>query len=165
MLKKTITFEDFDGNTRSGDFYFNLTQSELQRYYFEHGNQGLIEYLKNVVLTKDAKALMDFISEMIAITYGVKSEDGLRFIKDPVRTREFTQTNAYDVLYRELLSEESAISDFLTGCFPKNAASVGNISKDDIAKYMYGEMSLDELLSSKKKMELVQNATNNDSRS
>ena len=29
MLKKTIQFQDFNGNSRTEDFYFNLTQAEV----------------------------------------------------------------------------------------------------------------------------------------
>ena len=78
MLKKTITYEDYDGQTRTEDFYFNLTEAELQRYYFEHSNEGMMEYLKSILLTKNTKGMMDFIAEIITISFGVKSEDGKR---------------------------------------------------------------------------------------
>ena len=29
MLKKTLTYEDFNGNQRTEDYYFNLTKAEL----------------------------------------------------------------------------------------------------------------------------------------
>jgi hypothetical protein len=80
MLKKTITYEDYDGQTRTEDFYFNLTEAELQRYYFEHSNEGMMEYLKSILLTKNTKGMMDFIAEIITISFGVKSEDGKRFV-------------------------------------------------------------------------------------
>ena len=31
MLKKTITYTDYNGNSRTEDFYFNLTKTELMK--------------------------------------------------------------------------------------------------------------------------------------
>lgn len=149
MLKKTITYEDYDGQTRTEDFYFNLTEAELQRYYFEHSNEGMFEYLKGILLTKNAKAMMDFIAELISISFGVKSEDGKRFVKDPNLTRAFAQTEAYSTLYMELMTKEGSIADFLKGCMPKKALAAAsgkpNIKEEDITAYVYGNKSLEEL--------------------
>lgn len=146
MLKKKITFEDFDGETRTEEYYFNFTEAEVQRYNVEHSNDGLIEYLREVILTKNAKAMMAFIDEIITISYGVKSEDGKRFIKDPDKTREFTQTEAYSNLYMELMTTENAITDFLIGCMPKklvNKEARKMISDSDVKDYIYGNKSLE----------------------
>lgn len=149
MLKKTITYEDYDGQTRTEDFYFNLTEAELQRYYFEHSNEGMMEYLKSILLTKNTKGMMDFIAEIITISFGVKSEDGKRFVKDPNLTRAFSQTEAYSTLYMELMTKENAIAEFLTGCMPKKALKSEvqkSIKADDIKDYVYGNKSLEEIV-------------------
>lgn len=149
MLKKTITYEDYDGQTRTEDFYFNLTEAELQRYYFEHSNEGMFEYLKSILLTKNTKGMMDFIAEIITISFGVKSEDGKRFVKDPNLTRAFSQTEAYSALYMELMTKENAIAEFLTGCMPKKALKSEvqkSIKADDVKDYVYGNKSLEEIV-------------------
>lgn len=149
MLKKTITYEDYDGQTRTEDFYFNLTEAELQRYYFEHSNEGMFEYLKSILLTKNTKGMMDFIAEIINISFGVKSEDGKRFVKDPNLTRAFSQTEAYSTLYMELMTKEGAIAEFLTGCMPKKALKSEvqkSIKADDVKDYVYGNKSLEEIV-------------------
>lgn len=149
MLKKTITYEDYDGQTRTEDFYFNLTEAELQRYYFEHSNEGMMEYLKSILLTKNTKGMMDFIAEIITISFGVKSEDGKRFVKDPNLTRAFSQTEAYSTLYMELMTKENAIAEFLTGCMPKKALKSEvqkSIKADDVKDYVYGNKSLEEIV-------------------
>lgn len=149
MLKKTITYEDYDGQTRTEDFYFNLTEAELQRYYFEHSNEGMFEYLKSILLTKNTKGMMDFIAEIINISFGVKSEDGKRFVKDPNLTRAFSQTEAYSTLYMELMTKENAIAEFLTGCMPKKALKSEvqkSIKADDVKDYVYGNKSLEEIV-------------------
>lgn len=149
MLKKTITYEDYDGQTRTEDFYFNLTEAELQRYYFEHSNEGMMEYLKSILLTKNTKGMMDFIAEIITISFGVKSEDGKRFVKDPNLTRAFSQTEAYSTLYMELMTKENAIAEFLTGCMPKKALKSEvqkSIKANDVKDYVYGNKSLEEIV-------------------
>lgn len=149
MLKKTITYEDYDGQTRTEDFYFNLTEAELQRYYFEHSNEGMMEYLKSILLAKNTKGMMDFIAEIITISFGVKSEDGKRFVKDPNLTRAFSQTEAYSTLYMELMTKENAIAEFLTGCMPKKALKSEvqkSIKADDVKDYVYGNKSLEEIV-------------------
>lgn len=149
MLKKTITYEDYDGQTRTEDFYFNLTEAELQRYYFEHSNEGMMEYLKSILLTKNTRGMMDFIAEIITISFGVKSEDGKRFVKDPNLTRAFSQTEAYSTLYMELMTKENAIAEFLTGCMPKKALKSEvqkSIKADDVKDYVYGNKSLEEIV-------------------
>lgn len=148
MLKKTITYEDYDGQQRTETFYFNLTEAEVQRYNFEHSNEGLIEYLKSIITTKNVKNMMDFIAELISISFGTKSEDGKRFIKDPALTRAFMQTEAYSQLYMELVTEESAITNFLMGCMPKKAfnnKALSNTSASDIKDFVYGNKDLKEL--------------------
>lgn len=148
MLKKKITYEDYDGNQRTEEFYFNLSQAELQRYYYEHSNEGLLDYLRNILLTKNSKGMMDFIAEIINISYGVKSDDGKRFIKDANFTRAFTQTEAYSELYMELLTKENAITDFLYGCLPKSlieGKAKAKLSDEEIKAYMYGNKSLEEI--------------------
>lgn len=148
MLKKKISYEDYEGNQRTEECYFNLSKAEISRYFFEHGNDGLFDYLLNIAATKNTKGMMDFIAEIISISYGVKSEDGKRFIKDPGYTRAFTQTEAYSVLFMELLTKENAITDFLMGIMPKDVAAARGktaLSDADIKDYMYGNKSLEDL--------------------
>lgn len=148
MLKKKITYEDYDGNQRTEEYYFNLTEAEIQRYNVEHSNEGLIEYLKGIVLTKNAKAMMDFIAELISISFGVKAEDGKRFVKDEKLTIAFMQTEAYSELYMELMTKENAISEFLIGCMPKKmvrAEAQKALTESDVKDYIYGQKTLEEL--------------------
>ena len=35
MLKKTITYEDFNGVERKEDFYFNLSKAEIMEMQFD----------------------------------------------------------------------------------------------------------------------------------
>ena len=118
MYKKTITYEDFNGNTRTEDFYFNLTRSELIK--LEAGRDGGLDtYLQKIVDAKDAPAIMDAFENIILSSYGVKSDDGRTFKKSKEISADFANTNAYDKLYTELCTDSDAAAAFVNGIMPK----------------------------------------------
>ena len=52
MLKKTITYTDYDGVERTEDFYFNFTEAELMEWQLVT-NGGLTNYVQKIVDAKD----------------------------------------------------------------------------------------------------------------
>lgn len=121
MLKKTITYTDYNGTERKEDFYFNLTQTEV--YEMEMSvNGGLAEKLQKIIDAMDAPFIMKTFKDLIAKSYGVKSEDGKRFIKSPELSEAFFQTEAYNKLFQEIVTDAKAAADFVNGILPSNAA-------------------------------------------
>ena len=116
MLKKTINYTDFDGNEISEDFYFNLTEAELLE--METKNGSMQSKLKRIINTRDTSAIMEIFKEIIVSSYGVKSDDGKRFIKDEETTKYLTQSNAYSELYMSLLGNVDEAIAFITGILP-----------------------------------------------
>ena len=57
MLKKTITYTDYNGLERTEDFYFNLTQAEILDMEMSYPG-GLGEMLMGIVNAKDQPALL-----------------------------------------------------------------------------------------------------------
>lgn len=119
MLKREITYEDFNGNEVTETFYFNLTKSELieMESKYKGGMEGL---LNRIVETQDKQILVELFKSIILESYGQKSDDGKRFIKTEEMRKEFTQTPAYDVLFFELATDEKKGADFVNGIMPKN---------------------------------------------
>ena len=118
MIKKTIKYEDYNGNEREEEFYFNLSNAELTK--MELGVEGgLSERLKKVLATKDTPQILKVFEEIINKAYGVKSDDGKRFIKSKELLEEFTQTEAYAQLFVELATNENAAQEFILGILPK----------------------------------------------
>ena len=118
MIKKTIKYEDYNGNEREEEFYFNLSNAELTK--MELGVEGgLSERLKKVLATKDTPQILKVFEEIINKAYGVKSDDGKRFIKSKELLEEFTQTEAYSQLFVELATNENAAQEFILGTLPK----------------------------------------------
>ena len=118
MLKKTITYTDYNGIERKEDFLFNLTQTELMKWDLKTPG-GLAAKLELITQKFDIPSLTSFIEELIDRSYGIKSDDGVRFIKDEKLSTMFRQTEAYDKLFTELFSDEKVITDFINGILPK----------------------------------------------
>ena len=114
MIKKTITYEDYEGNKHTEDFYFNLSRAEIIK--MECGVQGgLTKKLENISKSEDPTLIMPVFDDIILKSYGKKSDDGKRFIKSPELSEEFSQTEAYSELMVELLKDPKAASDFVNG--------------------------------------------------
>ena len=118
MLKKTITYKDYNDVERTEDFYFNLTQTELMKWDLKTPG-GLAAKLEKITQKFDVPSLTEFLEDLIDKSYGIKSDDGVRFIKDPKLSEMFRQTEAYDQLFIELFSNEKKTSDFINGILPK----------------------------------------------
>ena len=116
MLKKEITYVDYNGVEKKETFWFNLTKSELMKEF--GAGDGTTETLQRIVDAKDGRALMDNFEKLILKAYGVKSPDGRRFEKTKELSEEFSQTPAYDVLFMELLTNEKADAEFTEGILP-----------------------------------------------
>lgn len=119
MLKKTITFTDYNGVERTEDFYFNLNKAEVME--MEMGTTGgFAEMINGIIAAKDVPALINIFKDMILKAYGQKSPDGRRFIKSKELSEEFSQTEAYASLYMELATDDEAAANFVNGIMPKD---------------------------------------------
>ena len=64
MLKKAITYVDYNGNERTEDFYFNLTKAELMEMEMSITG-GLVEAIKNIVAAQDAPSIIKIFKDLI----------------------------------------------------------------------------------------------------
>lgn len=118
MLKKTITYTDYNDVERTEDFYFNLSKAELME--MEMGTDGgLSEMINKIIATKDAPKVIQIFKKIVLMAYGEKSADGKRFIKSDEMREAFSQTEAYSNLFMELAMDENAAADFINGIVPK----------------------------------------------
>ena len=119
MLKKTIKYTDYDGNEREEDFYFNLSKAEITEMEMSKEG-GMSEYIKKISATQNGPELIKLFKDIIIKSYGEKSLDGKRFIKNKELTEAFTQTEAYSELFVELASNADEAVKFVNGIMPKN---------------------------------------------
>ena len=121
MLKKTISYVDYNGTKRTEDFYFNLTKAEITEMELEIPG-GMSEMLKRITAAQDTPTLVKIFKDLILRSYGVKSDDGRRFIKSQQLKEEFSQTEAYSELFMELATNAEAASAFINGIIPADVA-------------------------------------------
>ena len=121
MLKKTITYTDYNGVERTEDFYFNLTKAEIMEMQLSTTG-GLDEMIQRIIATQDVPAIAKIFKDLVLQAYGQKSPDGRRFIKNKELTEEFSQTEAYSELYMSLATDADAAAAFINGIVPKDVA-------------------------------------------
>lgn len=114
MLKKTITYTDFNGNERTETHYFHLTQAEALELEMS-ASGGLSEHVRRIVEAQDTPTLIKLWKEIIKMAYGVKSPDGKKFEKSEELFKEFAQTNAYSKLFMELSTNADEAAKFVNG--------------------------------------------------
>ena len=117
MIKKTITYTDYNGVERTEDFYFNLTKAEIMEMELSTTG-GLADTITRIVKAQDAPAIIKIFKELILKAYGEKSQDGKRFKKSEEISNAFSQTEAYSILFMELAIDADAASAFVNGIVP-----------------------------------------------
>ena len=129
MLKKSITYTDYNGEKQTDECYFNLSKAELiEMEMSEKG--GFEKYIAKLIEEKDQKNIYNLFKEIILMSYGQKSADGKTFIKKKmvdgqmIRLRdEFEQTEAFVELVMELINGGTeSISEFINKLVPKDLA-------------------------------------------
>lgn len=121
MVKKTITYQDLNGVERSEDFLFNLSKPEIVKMQTSEIG-GYDVQLKSLVAGGSGAQIMEFFENFIGASYGVKSEDGRRFMKSEEISRSFMESPAYEVLFEELCTDATEAANFVNsviGAAPK----------------------------------------------
>lgn len=121
MIKKTITYTDFNGNERTEDAYFNLTKAEITKMELAVKG-GLAEMIKRIVEAQDTPAIIEVFEDLIKRSYGVKTPDGRGFLKRAEDLEAFMATEAYSQLFMELATDADAASKFVNGIVPADMA-------------------------------------------
>lgn len=121
MLKKTITYTDYNNTERTEDFYFNMTRAELME--MELGTTGgMTDMIQKIVAAQDAPAIIKIFKDLVLKAYGEKSADGKRFIKSEEISTAFAQTEAYSQLFMELATDADKAAAFVNGIVPSDVA-------------------------------------------
>ena len=115
MLKKHVKYEGFDGELIEEDLYFNLTRMDLIELNDRYESKDMAAYMDKIVKEKNIKELYKVLKDIVLMAYGVKSEDGKRFIKNQTVKDEFAESLAFSQLIEDFHETDTAMSDFVTG--------------------------------------------------
>lgn len=122
MYAKKITSTNYNtGEQKERTYYFNLTKAELME--MELGvDGGLQEYIKKIVEAEKTPQLVELFKKLILMSYGEKSDDGMRFVKKAADghrlSDDFEQTDAYSELFTELATNAESATAFVNGILP-----------------------------------------------
>lgn len=122
MHVEKITYTDFNDQSRTEEFMFNMSKVELMEMLADSPNGDLQKELVNMTLSRNPKELMSFMKNLILNAYGEKSDDGRRFIKVNDNGRRlgdiFAETAAFDELFMILSQDPDRANKFMLGVMP-----------------------------------------------
>lgn len=121
MLTKEITYTDYDGNERKENFLFSLSKADLLEMQMSTAG-GMEKKLQKIIEAQDTTKVYEIIKDIIMRSYGVKSDDGRRFVKSKALSEEFSQTEAFSELVMELFSDQEKMVAFINGIIPQDVA-------------------------------------------
>lgn len=119
MLKKTVTYTDYNGVERTEAFYFHYNEAEILDMEMSTEG-GFAERIQKIIDAKDQKSLMQVIKKFVIDAYGVKSEDGKRFIKNDEVKTAFLESPAYSKIWMELVVDDEVAADFINNVIPSD---------------------------------------------
>lgn len=119
MYKHVVKYEDYDGKPQEKTLWFNLSKGELLKMELKAKN-GLESTLREVSESKDRAKILEIFEWIIENAYGVKSDDGQRFVKNQEIIDSFKQSPAYDEFLFDLLTTEDAAVAFVRGIVPNS---------------------------------------------
>ena len=122
MVKKHISYEDYDGNKVEKDLWFHLNKSDLAKMSLGFDN-GLIDGLTELQQKGDKKAVAEFIDNLLVNAYGVRKPGSDVFLKTPEIKEDFQYSLAHDEILMMLLGgEDDEIINFIVGIMPGMSA-------------------------------------------
>ena len=131
MLKKTVTYTDYNGTERTEDLYFNISKAELAELELSVTG-GFSEMMKKIVAAQDVPSIVKIVKDLILKSYGEKSSDGRRFIKSPELSEAFSQTEAYTEVFLDLVASAENMADFVNAIIPSDISRKAALSASEI---------------------------------
>lgn len=126
MIKKTITYTDYNDEYQTEEMYFHVSKSELLdnidiKTDLEDVYASLNDAEGDRQLTEEeVRAIIKIVKRIIRISYGVRSADGKRFSKNDDIWNDFKDSAAYDAVLFEMFEDPEEGFKFLQGVLPKD---------------------------------------------
>lgn len=134
MIKKTISYVDFNGTQRNDDYYFHLSVPEATRFAARFGEQGWEAGIKSIVESGDLTEVLDLFEDIILTAYGQKSPDGRTFVKNKEMRDNFSNSEAYAQLFEELIMSPDAMTQFAKGIGMSTAQQLASKATEPMMK-------------------------------
>lgn len=129
MYTREITYEDYNGVKRTETHHFNLSKAEVIQWLTTSGDYTLDKVFERLAAERNGKEIMKIFENLIYLAYGKVSLDGRRLDKSEEAKRDFMETEAFSVLFCEIVTDAKKAAEFVNGIIPKSLA-------DEINKIM-----------------------------
>lgn len=126
MLKKTVTYTDFNGEKRTEDHYFHLNKAEITKMMITDGDYTLDKVLQRLSTERNGKKIMEIFEDLLKKSYGKQSLDGRKFEKNDEIWNDFVSTEAYSIIFMELVTDAQKAAEFVNKIIPKDLADEVN---------------------------------------
>lgn len=117
MFVKTVTYTDYFGTKRTEDFYFHFNKAELLEMEMKHEG-GFSARVQRIINANSQSELVQIMKQFVLDAYGVKSEDGRRFMKSEEIRRSLVECPAYSIIFMELATDDEEAAKFINGVTP-----------------------------------------------
>lgn len=125
MIKKTVTYTDFDDIPVTETLRFHITEAELAEMEVNTPG-GLVAKLESVT-TGNGKDILDTFKYLIMAAYCevVRDKNGRQLLMKTDAdghhlADDFVQSLAYNAIFKELIENPETAADFVNGLFPKD---------------------------------------------
>lgn len=132
MLRKSISYKNFEGQEVTEEHYFHMTKAELIKAEVSQ-KDGLRERMLKVVASGDAGQIIAVFEDIVKRSYGRRTEDG-RFVKREIDWEEFLSSEAYSTLFMELVTNATAAAEFVRGIMPDDVDTSAIDNDDQLEK-------------------------------
>lgn len=114
MIKKTITYIDFNDRKVTRDYYFHLSKVDMTELALD----GIEERIRRAAAANDKGAIFREFKQLISLSVGVRSEDGAEFSRPATFRDQFLSSPAFDELIMELFQSEDQGTGFVKALLP-----------------------------------------------
>lgn len=122
MLTKKVTYKDFNDVERTEKFTFNLTKAEVMILISQDGDYTIDKYLERLTTERNGRKIMKMFEDIIHMSYGEVSLDGRRIDKSEEAWKNFAETEAYSIIFTEIVTDAKKAAEFVNSIIPKDLA-------------------------------------------
>lgn len=131
MIKKSITYINYEGQQETKDYYFHLNKLDVLKMTAKLG-KDLDKYVEDLLKKQDPMEMVEFIELLILTAVGTRNNPNQTFVRSEELRKEFEYSEAYAELFEEIFTNEKAASDFISALVSKQAVSKTNLVIDTV---------------------------------
>lgn len=125
MIKKDVSYVDFDEKAQTDTLWFHVSKSRLTDHMSElkadiDAVDSIVQGDKRDLSIPEAQRVLDLIKKMVRLSYGVRSEDGKRFRQTEQDWEDFRYSAVYDKLLTDFMENPASAMTFLEEIMPKD---------------------------------------------